>query len=30
ENIPIHGVITSSTNVQATKDEDWVRVNVVY
>ncbi|MDS7945341.1 spore coat U domain-containing protein [Acinetobacter sp. V110_1] len=30
ENIPIHGVITSSTNVQATKYEDWVRVNVVY
>ncbi|MCU7696697.1 spore coat U domain-containing protein [Acinetobacter sp. AYS6] len=30
ENIPIHGAITSSTNVQATKYEDWVRVNVVY
>ncbi|RSO35650.1 Csu type fimbrial protein [Acinetobacter lactucae] len=30
ENIPIHGVITSSTNVQATKYEDWVRVNVIY
>ncbi|NUF39337.1 Csu type fimbrial protein [Acinetobacter lactucae] len=30
ENIPIHGAITSSTNVQATKYEDWVRVNVIY
>jgi len=30
ENIPVHGMITSSTNVQATKYEDWVRVNVVY
>lgn len=30
ENIPIHGMITSSTNVQATKYEDWVRVNVIY
>ena len=30
ENIPIYGVIQSSTNVQATKYEDWVRVNVVY
>jgi spore coat protein U-like protein len=30
ENIPIHGAITSSTNVQATQYEDWVRVNVVY
>jgi len=30
ENIPIHGEITSSTNVQATKYEDWVRVNVIY
>ena len=30
EIIPIHGAITSSTNVQATKYEDWVRVNVIY
>ncbi|KJH64870.1 Csu type fimbrial protein [Acinetobacter calcoaceticus] len=30
ETIPIHGAITSSTNVQATKYEDWVRVNVIY
>lgn len=30
ESIPIHGAITSSTNVQATKYEDWVRVNVIY
>ncbi|PTV48599.1 SCPU domain-containing protein [Acinetobacter oleivorans] len=30
ENIPIHGAITSSTNVQSTKYEDWVRVNVIY
>lgn len=30
ENIPIHGAITSSTNVQATKYEDWIRVNVIY
>jgi len=30
ENIPIHGAVTSSTNVQATKYEDWVRVNVIY
>lgn len=30
ENIPIHGAIISSTNVQATKYEDWVRVNVIY
>jgi spore coat protein U-like protein len=30
ETITIHGAITSSTNVQATKYEDWVRVNVIY
>lgn len=30
ENIPIHGAIISTTNVQATKYEDWVRVNVIY
>lgn len=30
ENIPIHGVITSSTNIQATKYEDLIRINIIY
>ncbi|OJK06996.1 spore coat protein, U domain protein [Acinetobacter baumannii] len=30
ESIVVYGAITSSTNVQTTKYEDWVRVNVIY